>query len=160
MISKQIAKHLRGVYFGGNWADNNLKTHLTAVTFAEAITPVFGLNTIATLAYHMTYYVREVAKVLGGEPLLAKDKLSFELPPMTCQADWEAFLTEIWAEAEQFATLIEQLPDEQLLKDFTDAKYGNYYGNLNGIIEHLHYHLGQVVVIRKILASEPDLIKK
>ena len=32
-------------------------------------------------------------------------------------------------------------------------KYGNYFRNLTGIIEHLHYHLGQIVLIKKLIAE-------
>jgi hypothetical protein len=46
---------------------------------------------------------------------------------------------------------VEQLPSIQLWETFTDEKYGTYYSNLQGIIEHIHYHLGQIVVIKKIL---------
>lgn len=151
-LSKQTAKHLRDVYFGGNWTTSNLKEQIADVTWQQATTQIYDLNTIATLVYHMTYYVREVTKVLLGGPLEARDKYSFEHPPIQSQEDWDAMLDNIWKEAEIFAQLIEQLPESRLLEDFSDAKYGNYYRNLHGIIEHLHYHLGQVVVIKKILA--------
>jgi len=62
-------------------------------------------------------------------------------------------LNNAWHEAESFAALIEQLPDSKLRAQFTDEKYGTYYRNLQGIIEHTHYHLGQIVIIKKILAQ-------
>ncbi len=46
---------------------------------------------------------------------------------------------------------IEQLPESKLWETFSDEKYGNYYRNIHGIIEHSHYHLGQIVLIKKIL---------
>jgi hypothetical protein len=36
---------------------------------------------------------------------------------------------------------------------FWDEKYGNYYTNVQAVIEHCHYHLGQVVLIKKIIAE-------
>ncbi len=44
---------------------------------------------------------------------------------------------------------IEQLPESKLWETFSDEKYGNYYRNIHGIIEHIHYHLGQIVLIKK-----------
>ncbi|MCF8279347.1 MAG: hypothetical protein K9J45_03090 [Bacteroidales bacterium] len=114
------------------------------------------MNTIATLFTHLTYYVSKVSKVLQGEPLNAKDAHSFEHPPIQSQADWEKILTQAWADAEAFASLIEQLPEAGLWEDFTDEKYGNYYRNLHGIIEHIHYHLGQIVVIKKMANVGPE----
>jgi hypothetical protein len=34
---------------------------------------------------------------------------------------------------------------------FSQKKYGTYYRNLMGVIEHSHYHLGQISLIRKML---------
>jgi len=47
------------------------------------------------------------------------------------------------------AHLIEQVPDEQYTAFFDQEKYGSYYRNLQGIVEHHHYHLGQIVLLKK-----------
>jgi len=151
VITVQVAKQLRDVYFGGNWTTSNLKQHLADVTWQQATTQVYSLNTIATLTYHLNYYVAGVAKVLAGGPLELKDANSFAHPPIRSEEDWQQFLANIWKDAEYFAQQIEQLPDEQLDTIFVDEKYGNYYRNLHGIIEHIHYHLGQIVVVKKII---------
>ncbi|MFA6060261.1 MAG: DinB family protein [Taibaiella sp.] len=152
----QIAKHFREVHFGGNWTSVNLKESLAGVTWQQATTKVYSFNTIATLVYHINYYVSAVLKVLQGEQLNAKDEYSFNHPPILSTKDWEQLLDKTWADAEQFATLIEQLPDSKLEEDFTDKKYGNYYRNIHGIIEHTHYHLGQIVLIKKILLQTSE----
>jgi len=124
---------------------------LAGVTWQQATTQVYSFNTIATLVYHTNYYVSAVLKVLQGEPLDAHDKYSFDLPPIQSREDWETLLNKTWADAENFAVLVEQLPESRLWEDFLGKKYGNYYRNLHGIIEHTHYHLGQIVLIKKIL---------
>lgn len=149
----QIAKHLREVYFGGNWTSSNLRDNLEGVSWQQATTQVYGLNTIAALFFHLHYYVRAVTQVLEGGALEAKDTYSFAHPPIESQEDWEEMQTRVWTEAEKFAVLIEKLPEERLGQDFSDSKYGHYYRNLQGIIEHSHYHLGQIVVLKKILAQ-------
>jgi uncharacterized damage-inducible protein DinB len=155
-IPQLIAKHFRDVHFGGNWTTSNLKQHLSDITWEQATTKVHSFNTIATLVYHTNYYVDVVLKVLNGEPLNAKDKYSFEVPPIGSADDWEKLLTKSWADAEKFAALVEQLPESKLFETFVDEKYGTYYRNLHGIIEHTHYHLGQIVLIKKILLQEHD----
>lgn len=149
--SNQIAKHFSEVYFGGNWTCSNLKDNLSDLTWQEATKQVYSLNTIATLTYHIHYFVAAVLKVLEGGSLESKDELSFSHPTIQSQADWENRLATMWAEAEQFAALIEQLPDSKLEEVFVETKYGIYYRNLHGIIEHTHYHLGQIALIKKIL---------
>jgi hypothetical protein len=147
----QIAKLVRDVHIGGNWTASNLKENLADLNWQQAITRVYTFNTIADLVYHMNYYVSAILGVLEGEPLNASDKYSFDRPPILCQEDWEKLLDKTWRDAENFAVLIEQLPESKLWEDFSDHKYGNYYRNIHGIIEHIHYHLGQIVLIKKIL---------
>lgn len=152
-----MAKHLRGVYFGGNWATSNLKDNLADVTWQQATTPVYSFNTIVTLVYHMTYYVDIALNVvLEGGVLNTKDAWSFEHPAIHSQEDWEQLLNKVWLDAEHCAQLIEQLPESKMWEDFTQAKYGNYYRNIHGIIEHLHYHLGQIVIIKKIIQEQHE----
>jgi len=154
-LTAQIAKHFRDVHFGGNWTSVNLKETLTGVTWQQATTKIYSLNTIATLVFHINYYISAVTKVLQGEPLTAHDKYSFDLPPIQNQADWEKLLNKTWSDAEIFVKLIEQLPESKLGETFSDEKYGNYYRNIHGIIEHTHYHLGQIVLIKKVLLQSP-----
>lgn len=153
-LSQNLAKHLRDVHFGGNWTVSSLKDHLSDVTWQQATTQVESFNTIAVLVYHTNYFIDAVLKVLRGGPLDSNDKYSFDHPPIQSQEDWEAMLNKTWTDAEEFADLIEQLPEETMWEDFVDGKYGNYYRNIAGIIEHTHYHLGQIVLIKKMLVGK------
>lgn len=152
-LTAQIARHLREVHFGGNWTSVNLKDSLAGITWQQATTKIYSLNTIAALVYHINYYVSAVLKVLEGGPLDAHDKYSFDLPLIKSDEDWEKLLTKTWTDAKNFANLIEQLPEGKLENDFSEKKYGSYYRNLHGIIEHTHYHLGQIVLIKKIILT-------
>ena len=152
-LTRQIAKQFRDLYFGGNWTAVNLKESLAGVDWQQATAKIYSLNTIATLVYHTNYYVGAVLKVLQGETLNAHDKYSFGLPSIESQEDWQKMLDKTWTEAENFDVLVEQLPEERLWEIFSEEKYGNYYRNIQGIIEHTHYHLGQIVLIKKLLAE-------
>ena len=153
-LTEQIAKHFRDVHFGGNWTAVNLRDQLAEVTWQQATTQVKSFHTIAALVFHMNYFVRAVVPVLRGGPLDAKDKYSFDLKPIASHAEWRELLAKTWADAEEFAGLVEQLPESELWETFADEKYGNYYRNLHGVIEHCHYHLGQIVLIKKLLSRE------
>lgn len=151
--TKELASHFNNVHFGGNWTCVNLKDTLSDVSWQQATTQTHDFNTIATLTYHIYYFVKVAKKVLQGGPLEGNDKLSFDHPPISNQQDWDNFLALVFADAEVFAELVEQLPEEQLYEDFADKKYGSYYRNIAGIIEHTHYHIGQIVIIKKLLSK-------
>jgi hypothetical protein len=153
-LATQIIKQFRAVYSGGNWTGVALKDTLAGITWQQATTQVHSFNTIAALVFHMNYYVSAALKVLQGGPLDAHDKYSFDMPPIHSQKDWEELLNKLWADAETFAGLVEQLPESKLEETFSDEKYGTYYRNITGIIEHNHYHLGQIVLIKKLLLQK------
>lgn len=150
-LPQHIAKNFRDVHSGGNWTAVNLRDALKNVTWQQATTKVGSFNTIAMLVYHIHYFVHVTLKVLQGGPLEGNDKLSFDHPPIASDVDWERLLDTVWSDAEAFADLVERLPVEKIFQDMADPKYGTWYRNLNGIIEHTHYHLGQIELIKKML---------
>jgi DinB superfamily len=149
----QIAKHLRDVHFGGNWTASSLRDQLATVSWEQATTQVSGFHTIAALVYHMNYFVSVTLKVMQGGPLDASEKVSFDHPPIASKQDWESLLEKTWKDVEELAVAIEQMPESQLGEHFVDEKWGTYYRCLHGPIEHCHYHLGQIALIKSMLSA-------
>lgn len=149
-----IAKHIRDVHFGGNWTCSNLEEILSDVTLDEALQQIYGLNSIATLTFHIHYYTVAITNVLEGLPLEAKDEYSFAHPSFEKDSDWKEFIANVLDRADAFSHFVAKLKDEQLITDFTDEKYGNYFRNLIGFVEHTHYHLGQIALIKKIIRAQ------
>jgi len=152
-VTKQLAQHVREVYFGVNWTWSYLREQLLDVTWQQANAKIGPLNTILGLTYHMHYYVAPLVSVLKGGPLTGKDKYSFDHPVVQSKEDWDNFLNKIYAEAEELAQLIETLDEDILWETFVEEKYGNYFKCIQGVVEHCHYHLGQIVVIKKLLTK-------
>ena len=153
-LTTQIANQFREVYLNGKWiANTNLKEQLSDLTWQQATTKVASLNSIAALAFHLNYYTAGLIKVFEGGPLDIKDKYSFDMPTIASQEDWHTLINSIWDNAEKFATLVEQMPDEKLWSPFIEEKYGNYYRNIISTIEHSYYHFGQIVLIKKQLLA-------
>ncbi|REJ81964.1 MAG: DUF1572 domain-containing protein [Bacteroidetes bacterium] len=153
-LSVQLAKHFYEVHFGKNWTWSNLKDALEGVDWKDATTKFQDLNTIASLVFHMNYFVSAVLKVLEGSSLDAHDKYSFDLAPIRSESDWQLLQDKTMKEAQKFSELVSELPESKLWETFSEEKYGSYYRNIQGIIEHCHYHLGQIVVIKKLIAHQ------
>ena len=150
----EIANRFRETILNGTWiANTNYKHQLENLDWKIAVTPVKNLNTISILAQHIHYYINGINNVFKGGPLDIKDKFSFDFPPITSQEDWQIFLDKFWNAAEEFASFTEQMPDEKLDQIFIDEKYGTYKRNIEAMIEHSYYHLGQIVLIRKLLTE-------
>ncbi len=151
----QLAIRFREVLLDGKWiANTNFKEQLSDVTWEQATTKIDSLNTIAMLTFHIDYYIAGLVNVFEGGDLEIKDKFSFDLPPIESQEQWEALLNKLWNDSETFAILLEQMPDSKLDEVFVDEKYGTYLRNIDGMIEHAYYHLGQITLIKKMILSK------
>lgn len=61
--SQAIANRFREVILDGTWiANTNFKHQLTQIPFDHVTKKVNGLNTIAALAQHIHYYIKESIK--------------------------------------------------------------------------------------------------
>lgn len=150
----EIASRFREIILNGTWvANTNYKDQLTNLDWKIATTPIKSLNTIASLAQHIHYYINGINIVFKGGSLDIRDKYSFDFPPINSQEEWKIFLAKFWNDSEEFATFIEQMPDEKLEQAFVDEKYGTYKRNIDAMIEHSYYHLGQIVLIKKIITE-------
>lgn len=152
-LTELIAKHIRDVHFGGNWTTSNMSDVLADIEWTAAVKKVDSFNTIAMLVFHINYYVDAIIKVLEGKSLDANDKYSYDLPPIQSQEDWLNLVNKSLRQAEEISALIEKLPDSILQQDFVDKQYGNYFRNFHGLIEHTHYHLGQIVILKKMIMN-------
>lgn len=150
----QIANRFREVLLNGLWvANTNYQDQLTNLTWEQATTQIDSLNTIALLTQHINYYIAGVLQVFKGGNLEISDRYSFDFPPIKNQEEWDIIKQQLLDNAEQFATAIESMPDTQLDAIFVDQKYGTYERNIEGMIEHCYYHLGQISLLKKMVLS-------
>lgn len=150
-----LSNRFREVILNGTWiANTNFKNELDALDWKTATAPFQDLNTIALLAQHIHYYIQGIKNVLTGGELEIRDVFSFDFQEILSQKQWDDFLHKFWNDSEEFASLIEKMPEERFYDAFVDIKYGTYLRNIDAMIEHSYYHLGQIVMIKKILARK------
>lgn len=147
-----IANRLEEVLLNGKWiANTNLKEQIENVSWQQAIQKVETLNTIALLTYHINYYLAGIINVFQDGALEIKDQYSFNLPPIQSEADWNKLKKDFLTNAEQFIDYVSKMEEKKWDDIFVDKKYGTYYRNIEGVIEHCYYHLGQISLIRKLI---------
>ncbi|HCS19288.1 MAG TPA: DUF1572 domain-containing protein [Bacteroidetes bacterium] len=147
-----LANRLREVLLDGKWiANTNFKDQISRVSWQQAIHQVENLNTIALLTFHINYYLDGLLRAFETGRLEISDKYSFDLPPIASAEEWDTLRTRFFANAEKFANRVEQMDDSLFDQPFIDEKYGSYWRNIEGVIEHSYYHLGQVSLIRKMI---------
>lgn len=150
--AKILADRFREVILNGTWiANTNYKNELEGLRWEIAARKRGALNSIYLLSRHIHYYINGINEVFRGGRLEIRDMYSFDFPELGSQAEWDSFLVVLWTDAEEFARHIETMPDTQLQGVFDDPKYGIVHRNVDAMIEHAYYHLGQIVLLKKLL---------
>ena len=85
-----------------------------------------------------------------------RDKFSFDISQINSEADWNKLVTDFLDNSEKFANKIEKMNDRIFDQPFIDEKYGNYLRNIEGVIEHSYYHLGQISLIKKMITQKQE----
>ncbi|MGB6269710.1 MAG: DUF1572 domain-containing protein, partial [Olleya sp.] len=146
---------LKEVLLDGQWiANTNYKDQIESVNYKQATTKISNLNSIALLTFHINYYIDGILNVFDGGTLDIKDKYSFDAPLMTSDKDWEDLKSKFLKNAQLFIDKVNQMDDNQLKSPFVDIKYGSYLRNIEGVIEHSYYHLGQISLLKKMILKD------
>jgi hypothetical protein len=85
------------------------------------------------------------------------DKYSFNAPLIKSELEWNQLIDQFLSNSVTFANKVEQMEDNYFDKPFIDEKYGTFLRNIEGVIEHSYYHLGQISLIRKMLLQKEIL---
>lgn len=153
--TKDLANRFREVILNGTWIANTNFLQLAKTIDWQLATASLGKhNSIALLYFHVNYYIAGVLQVLKGGNLTISDKYSLDAPTIKNEKDWLTLVNQLEKNALNFAKAIENLSEEKLEESFVDPKYGSYLRNIEGIIEHSYYHLGQVSLLNKLLSED------
>ncbi len=151
-MNEELAKRLRELLLDGKWiANTNFQDEIRSTSWQEAIYKHGKLNSIALLTFHINYYLNGLCNVFEGGGLEIRDKYSFEMPAIGSQSDWDDLIYEFLGNAERFSKHVSNMDEQQLQQPFVKEEFGTYQRNIEAQIEHGYYHLGQVVILKKLL---------
>ncbi len=155
IIENEISLRFREVLLSGKWiANTNYRDTLSHVNWEQAKEKIGSANSISILTQHINYYITGILNVFNGGTLDIKDKFSFDFPTIQSKKDWADILNELSINSERFAEHIGKMSNKQLDKPFVNEKYGNYRKNIEAMIEHSYYHLGQIVLLKKMIEEK------
>ena len=149
-LNEYLVNRLKEIFTEGKWVlGTNFKEQIIDLDWKQATQKIDDFNTIADLIFHIDYYIAGVKKVLKGGTLDIRDKYSFDYPPIKSEQDWQNLVSKFCLDADEFIELVENMSEEKILSDFVDKQYGTYCRNIDAMIEHSYYHLGQIILIKK-----------
>lgn len=150
MITELIARHILEVHEGGNWTESDLTTALSDVNVKEATmqTPA-SVNTIASLLHHLTFWNRHMVQRINGVDPPVPDDNGFSVPFLETEEAWQQLKKDNLDSAHELAAAIRSF-DESRLNDPILPGHSFAYRHLQGSSEHIHYHLGQIVLLKQL----------
>ena len=152
-IKELIAQHILDVHEGDNWTESNIKNALADVTLSEAITKTpASPNTIATLLHHLTYWNKIMVERINGVTSAIPETNGHEMIPLITEVDWEQLKADNSFSAHELASAIRNFDETKLLHPIIPG-YSTVYKNLQGSSEHIHYHLGQIIILKNLIRS-------
>lgn len=136
---------------GNNWTGINATQVLQDITAEKAIKRINSnhLN-VAELTAHLTCWNKVMAKRLDAENYQPTKEEDFPEINKLSEEEWNTlkqnFTISFNVLTEKLASKEAAILDAPMFEGGTSA-----YRNLHGQISHLHYHLGQIVLLKKIL---------
>jgi uncharacterized damage-inducible protein DinB len=150
-ITDIIAGHIEECFEGENWTGVNIADTLKNVTWQQAQRQTSASqNTIASLLHHLYYWNGIMLQRIKGINPSVPETNGFDVNELKNQNDWNTLKEKTHQSFIQLADAVKNFSEKKLF-DTSPTGKSSYYKNFQGIVEHAHYHLGQIVIIKKLI---------
>lgn len=151
-----IAEHVLAVHEGNNWTEVNITDTLKDVTLPEATTLTKASpNTLAALLHHLSYWNRVMVQRINHFKVVLPNANGFDVPLLQTEQDWQLLKADNLASAQELAAAINSFDENKLPQPILEG-YSSAYKHLQGSVEHIHYHLGQIVILKQLIRADAD----
>lgn len=149
--TERLADQLRRALGGDAWLGPPLMTLLADVSAEEATArPVPSAHTVAELVGHLLTWAATARVRLDGtaaEPTLEED---WPACPAFDDAAWRALRDRLGREYEALAAEVAALAPDALEETVPGKPYTAYV-LVQGVVQHLTYHAGQIALVKRAL---------
>ncbi len=153
-ITNLIAQHLKEVYEGNNWTDVSIEATIKDIDWKQAQQQTEASpNTIGSLLHHLYYWNGIIMQRMKGETPVIPEENGYDVPYLNNEAEWSTLKEKAHQSFVTLAEAIKNFPEEKLADNYAPSISSTYYRNFQGIIEHAHYHLGQIVILKNLIAN-------
>jgi uncharacterized damage-inducible protein DinB len=150
--TKRISKLFSDLYDGDAWIDVTIVGTLKNVNSGQAFSrPIANLNTIWEIVNHLISWRETVLKRMKGEIVEEPEKNFFETVKNNSEDAWSSTLKRFEESQQMWMEFLSKFNNQDMGKFYVQSKY-TYYDMIHGILQHDTYHLGQVVMLKKIVS--------
>ncbi len=153
---KSLLQKYQAVFYGEAWYGHHISKRIELLT-PEIVfqKPKENLKSIAEILWHMTAWRKYIIQKLeGNSDFRIEMNTSFDWPDAleTSHPSWGKIVDDFYQTQTKLEQILAQKEDSLLTQAVPGAKQFDYEFILEGIIQHDIYHLGQIVLIQKLLS--------
>lgn len=147
----RMIKLFTDLYDGDPWLGVNWMDTLKTISAEKACTRIAeDRNTIWEIVNHVTLWRRNVWRRIQGEVNTTPDH-NYILPVTDVSEEaWQRSLQELKDTQQQWLDLLESYDENQYSNIYPNNQM-TYYEHIHGILQHDAYHLGQIVLLSKLM---------
>ena len=148
-ISK-VNKLIKDHYNGNPWIDTTIAATLKQLTAKQAAVKIGELNSIWQIVNHMIMWRTALIARVMDKPISHPDNNYIEEIKDTSAAAWKQTIKKFERSQKDIVTFLRKSDDELLEKVSPSSGY-SYFELVMSIVIHDSYHLGQIVLIKKMM---------
>lgn len=149
--AQRIQTLFTDLYHGHPWIDVTLEDTLSRINAEQANQrPLKNGNTIWEIVNHIIAWRENVLKRVQGEVLETPSNNYIEKVEDVSEEAWQQTLETLETTQKQWLYFLNTFPEADFEKEYPVNKH-SYYKHIHGIIQHDAYHLGQIVLLAKMV---------
>lgn len=149
--TQHIIRLFEAGYDGSPWIDVNLVDTLQAISAVQALKKISpSSNSIWEITNHIISWRENVLQRVKGKSMKTPAHNYFVAVKNGTSADWQATLKKLEATQTDWITFLKTLK-EATLEEVYEPNEMTYYEHIQGILQHDTYHLGQIVMLTKLI---------
>lgn len=151
MKSSDILKKLLSDHYDGDpWIDVTLSQTFKKISTEQALKKIDNLNSIWQIVNHMISWRETLLSRVKDESITVPDNNFIKEIEDTSEKSWERTLKRFKKSQMDIISFLSDSKDKVLDKVSSASGY-TYYELIQAILQHDAYHLGQIVLILKLI---------
>ena len=149
--TKRITKLFEDLYNGSPWIDVNILETLKNISSQRAAKKIApGRNSIWQIVNHIISWRENVLLRVQGNVITTPNNNYFIEITDTSETAWQKALERLENSQQQWIAFLKTFDEAEFEKIYPTNKM-SYYEHIHGILQHDAYHLGQIVLLSKLM---------
>ena len=148
---KRLKKIINDGYDGNPWLDVTVTDTLNDVSAERALKKIGDHNSIWEIVNHMIEWREVLWKKVNGEKVFVTNTNFIEEISDSSEKQWKQTLKRVEKSQKNILSFLTKLKDLDYDKTYPNGHTS--YEHLLAIIQHDAYHLGQIVLLKKLISG-------